>query len=107
MDIPSSVIGICLGALIGVITGAIFIYMLKSLSKAAVWLDGVKIVAEMLSIPTFWFGGPWVATKVLLSVQWQHVLPWYIALLAILFLVIATIPMLRFVVRMATETEGP
>lgn len=103
MDWASATIGGCLGALIGVITGSIFIFMLKSLSQAVVWGDGVKIVAEMLSIPTFWFGGPWVATKSLAALSWPLVLPWYIGLLLVLFLLIAMFPLARFVSLMSSK----
>lgn len=103
MDWQSATIGACLGALIGVITGSIFIYTLRSLSQAAVWSDGVKIVTEMLSIPTFWFGGPWVATQPLKSLSWPVALPWYLVLLLVLFLVVALVPLARFVGRVAGQ----
>jgi len=105
VDLASVTIGACLGTLIGVITSAIFVYMLKSLCQAAAWFDGFKIVGEMLAIPTFWFGGPWVATKLLNSLQWQVVLPWYTGLLAVAFLVIASKPIFRFVILMADQMQ--
>lgn len=101
-----AIIGVGLGVLIGVITGVIFIYMIKSLSNAVTWLDGVKIVGEMLTVPTFWFGGPWAATKLLTHVPWDVVLPWYIVFLTTLFFGIAWRPLIKFIVRTAKETEG-
>jgi hypothetical protein len=80
--------------------------MIKSLSKAVAFLDGVKVVTEMLALPTFWFGGPWVATRVLASVRWERALPWYIAFLAFPFFLIACVPFFRFVLRMARDTQG-
>jgi hypothetical protein len=101
------IIGIALGVLIGMITGAIFVFMLKSLHRASSWGEGLKVVGEMLAVPTFWFGGPWVATKALTSVTWPDVLPSYVVALAVVYTMMAVLPVLRYIARTADDIRGP
>lgn len=99
----ATIIGLALGLLIGIITGAIFVFMLKSLHRASSWGEGLKVVVEMLAVPTFWFGGPWVATKALTSVTWADVLPSYALVLAVVFTIVAALPVLRFIAQTADD----
>lgn len=107
MEFHRLAIGLPLGFLIGMITGAIFTFMLKSLYNTSTWVDGLKVIGEMLAIPTFWFGGPWVAAQALRGIEWQEVLPWYVLTLAVVFVILIAIPTIRFVARMAEKLKTP
>ena len=107
MAIQPMAIGLALGMLIGIITGAIFTFMLNSLYRTATFGDGMKVIGEMLATPTFWFGGPWLATRTLTNVDWANVLPWYAATLAVVFGILAVIPTFRFIARIAEKLQNP
>jgi len=100
---PSLLIGCALGLLIALVTGTIFVFMLKSLSKAITWGDGLKVVAEMLAVPTFWFGGPWIAARALTSLDWPKVLPPYALTLAVVFTILTSRVVFRYLKFVAQE----
>jgi hypothetical protein len=94
------VTGIALGLLIGILSGAVFIWMLNGLASAATIRDGLKMVVQILLIATFWFAGPWLARGALKEVRWPDILEPYAASLALTFLVISLWPLVRFILRM-------
>jgi hypothetical protein len=99
----TALIGIGVGALIGVISSVNFLFMLRTLSKAASWSDGLKIVGEVAAIPTFWFGGPWITTKIIPAATWQAMAPWYVSALTLVFLAIVVKPLILYTARIAQE----
>src|SRR5215204_2312314 len=58
----------------------------------------MKIVAQLLAVPFFWFGGPWVTTAVMKSVNLATIFTAYIYSLAVTFLLIIIFPTLNLVV---------
>jgi hypothetical protein len=75
-------LGITLGLLIGLLTSVLFVFLLKALVVNQGWATELKIIGEVLAIPTFWFGGPWLATKVLANLNWSDHIDAYAASLA-------------------------
>jgi hypothetical protein len=91
-------IGIALGLLIGVITGTAFLLLVLT----AKFTDAkaiISVVAEILAIPTFWLGGPWLTTTLMQQVDLNLILPSYLASLACTFLAAALYPLVRLVIR--------
>jgi hypothetical protein len=95
------VIGITLGILIGLVTGAVVILLLSTATSqdAKEFKAILSIAAELLAIPTFWFGGPWLTTKMLESVNLQEILPFYMAALVCTFTLIALYPIVKLIIR--------
>jgi len=98
-------IGITVGVLIGVVTGVILLVLLKTSHGARV--DNVSavaaIVSEMAAIPTFWFGGPWLTTKILLLVPLEDMINPYVVSLSISFLLFVSVPLFRWIGQSARE----
>lgn len=93
-------IGIPVGILIGIVTGTVFLLLLRTAFTGSPTLQDLgTIIAELLALPTFWFGGPWVTTQVLNLVDWTAIVTSYIISLLITFVLICLIPLLRLVWR--------
>ena|SRR5690242_4438798 len=104
---PSIILGLGMGALNAVLTAAIFLYMLRSLVITFSLVEGLKIITEVTGIGTFWWGGNWAGEKLLGQTDWGPILPWYALGLAVLFIVLTIVPLLRFVARIAEEVKRP
>ena len=101
-------LGIPLGLLIGVISGIAFMFLiLTAWSNSLNAKTILSIVAELLAIPTFWFGGPWLTTAMLKEVRLEAILPAYLTTLACTFLVIAVVPIFKLVVQMGHALGKP
>jgi hypothetical protein len=98
-------IGITLGFLIGLVTGAVVILLLRTaMVQDAKDIKAIlSIVGELLAIPTFWFGGPWLTTKMLVSINVGETLPSYMAALVCTFTLVALYPIVRLVIRTGSQ----
>ena len=56
-----------------------------------------EILTELLSIPTFWFGGPWLTGSLLHYVNLNAAVPYYMITLTVVFGTIAVLVLLKFV----------
>lgn len=99
------VIGIFVGVLIAVITGVILLVLLKTVHGARINNASavVAIVSEIAALPTFWFGGPWLATSLLQLVPLREFINPYIVTLCIAFLAFVSFPMLKWIGQMARD----
>lgn len=97
--------GIPLGILIGLVSG----YVLTLLLRTAVSIkepqvkDTLSVIGELFSIPTFWFGGPWVTGVFLKSVDRASILPQYMVSLAFTFLAIVIWPLIKLVISLGEQ----
>jgi hypothetical protein len=98
------VLGGALGVLIGVVTGFNFILLLRTAVRAKLGFGlFLSVAAHAAAMPTFWFGGNWLAGKVL---QDARVTDWatsYAVVLAITFLLVVAYPLARFVLVVGHE----
>jgi hypothetical protein len=102
-------LGIPLGILIGVITGIAAVFVIR-----AAWGSPknakpiLKLLAQLLAIPTFWFGGPWLTTTMLAQIELGKILPSYLVALACTFVGITLLPLFKIVVEVGNEigTKG-
>jgi len=103
-----NMVGYPLGILIGIITGVVlifFIRLLKQLIEKSQQDEKfqpnpstyTKIIAEMLALPTFWFGGPWVTTQFIQTIKLEEVLDSYLISLTFTFMLIIFKDILVFV----------
>lgn len=96
-------IGIPIGILIGVVTGTIFLVLLKTVHGANISnvASVAAIVSEISAIPTFWFGGPWVVTSFLNLVDLKEIINFYIISLALVFCVFVAFPVSKWIAQTA------
>ena len=107
-------ISVPLGILIGVISGTVILLLLRdatALNRSRYsWMErtfgrkrtsGVSLVAKILSLPVFWFGGPWLSTRLLVSLDWMELLPSYLITLVVTVVLIISYPLFRFVIKTA------
>jgi len=96
-----AMIGIPIGLLIGVISGVVFLLLVRTAwsSQKAVW----KVIAQLIAIPGFWFGGPWVTTTLFEQVDLASMLPYYASTLAVVFGLISFRVLLRIIAQIARE----
>lgn len=97
--------GIFIGILIGVITGIVALVLLRSANAAS--LENIsslaKITAEILAIPTFWFGGPWIASELLKAVPKAEMIDPYVASLTTTFVMVVLYPTYKWIMKLAGE----
>lgn len=93
-------VGIPLGVLIGVVTGGVAILLFRTGWRESDLAGLLKIIGQILAIPAFWFGGPWLTTTILASVDVDEIRSSYLISLAIVFVPLAGFP----VVRMSWDT---
>jgi len=99
------VAGVALGLLIGVTSGVVALVLLKTANTASVKEVSsiVALTSEILAIPTFWFGGPWVSTKLFALVPLAGMINPYIVSLAISFSLLVAYPIFRWVAQLGAE----
>lgn len=97
--------GIAIGILIGIISGTVALVLLKTANTASIKsaTSLIAITTELLAIPTFWFGGPWVASDFLNLVELDKIINSYIVSLATTFIVVVIYPIGRWIIQLAKE----
>jgi hypothetical protein len=93
-------IGIPLGLLIGIVTGLVVCLIIKTAWTAPrLSIKSVAtLVGQLLEIPTFWLGGPWISGSFLGEEKLTELLPYYISSLACTFGAISIYPLFNIVV---------
>lgn len=99
------IIGIPLGILIGTISGAVALVLIRTANsiRASNLKPIVAVTAEILAIPTFWFGGSWVTTKFISVSSIPDILNAYIVTLAITFSIFIFYPITRWIIKIGHE----
>ena len=89
-----TVVGAALGFFIGVLCGLAVLLLIRSVTAAVVtFKTTVAAISQLLALPTFSFGGPWVTSVMLQSADLGELLPSYTVALAITFAVVAGFPL--------------
>jgi hypothetical protein len=99
-------IGVSLGILIGLVTGLVVVLIIRGAWRIS--SDGgarslIPLVAEILAIPTFWFGGSWISGKLLTTADLENALPQYLLSLTCTFVPIAAYPLLQIIIAVGRE----
>lgn len=97
--------GIGIGLLIGLITGMVSLVLLKTANTASLNNPSsvIATTTELLSIPTFWFGGPWVTSTMLKLVELESMLSPYIMSLSFTFTIIIIYPIAKWILKLGEE----
>jgi hypothetical protein len=98
-------VGLALGLLIGIISGTVFLLLLKTAVSASDKGASsiVTLTAQILAIPTFWTGGPWLTTKLLEPVQVHDLINPYVGSLAVTFCFISLYPAARWIIQLGED----
>jgi len=97
--------GAFLGVLIGIVTGLVFALFLGAAYKADSIGGVLKVSPELLAIPTFWFGGPWVTTNFLSGTELDQLLDAYVVFLALTFTAFVFLPAVRLIILISRRIE--
>lgn len=93
-------VGISLGVLIGIVTGVVMILLISAATKTKLRArDIIPLTAEFLSIPTFWFGGPWLTTSFLKTVDLNDILESYMLSLVLTFVLVIIYSLIGLIIR--------
>ena len=98
-------VGLALGFLIGIISGTIFLLLLKTAvtasDKGASSI--VTFTGQLFAIPTFWTGGPWLTSKLLEPVHVQELINPYVGSLAVTFCLFSLYPAARWIIQLGED----
>jgi hypothetical protein len=98
------IVGLAIGLLIGVITGTVFLLLLKTANRPSE--KGVSIAtltSGILAIPTSWFGGPWLTSGMLRLVPMKELINPYLISLATVFSLISLYPAARWIIQLGEQ----
>lgn len=95
-------LGFLIGFLIGVITGTVFLLLLKTAVNPSERGGPLILIltAEILALPTFWFGGPWLTGVLLGGTSLNELIDSYAISLAITFMVMVSYPASRWIIHL-------
>src|SRR5580704_6520827 len=96
--------GSALGLLIGIISGTVFLLLLRTAVSASNKgaSSNVMLTAKFFAIPTFWFG-PWLTNKLLTDVKLGELADPYVVSLAVTFGLISLYPAARFILQLGED----
>ncbi len=102
-------VAIPLGILIGTISGLAAVLLIKVAFQGSLVVSILSAIGELLALPTFWFGGPWLTTRIIERVQLSEDI--YILSVALVFMIWVSFPMFRLVIVVGNmagkeETKG-
>ena len=97
---------VALGILIGLISAVPFVVSLRIgyrlLTAQEVSTASLsRLSASVLSLPTFWFGGPWLSSKVMTVLDWSDLAEPYIVSLASVFVLLSIVLVILLIARTA------
>ena len=102
-------IGIAIGFLIGFISGAVFLLLLKTANRLSEKGGTIIITftAELLAIPALWFGGGFLTGPVIQKLSSQlpegELFMYYVLSLAVVFCFFAAYPAARWIIHLGEE----
>lgn len=100
--------GIPIGILNGILTGMLSLAVFNVLLGATI-LNApaiLSLLGYLTGIPTFWYGGPWLATKILELVPLEEFIFPYVVSLTVSFILIVGYPFLRWIIRLGRPDDG-
>jgi hypothetical protein len=91
-------LGPALGFFIGLISGFSALLLIRTAAMGAATLKATLAeITQLLAIPTFCFGGPWLTSALFNNVDLDDVLPAYAISLSITFALVAGFPLIMLI----------
>ncbi len=109
----NEVTGAALGVLMGLVTGLDLQFLLLIASrvfkadKTASAKEVAAVTTQLLAIPTFWFGGPWLTHFLVQNIDPRQAVPYYVIALAIVFGMISYRGILKLIAYAEAEYKVP
>ena len=99
--------GIPIGILNGVLSGMLSLVVINALLGATILNASalLPLVGYLSGIPTFWFGGPWLATKILELVPLEEFIFPYVLSLTVSFILIVGYPFTRWIIKLGQSDD--
>jgi hypothetical protein len=93
-------VGISIGILIGIVTGSVFILLLRNAInlKKNQFKNLITIISGILTLPSFWFSGSWLSANLFNILELAEFYNYYILSLTITFILIASYELLRLII---------
>ena len=93
------VFGPALGFFIGLLCGMAVLLLIRTAAAARATLKTtVAEISQLLAIPTFCFGGPWLTSRWLEESQLDDALPAYVVSLSLTFALVAGYPLFKLII---------
>lgn len=98
-------VGIVTGIIVGVLVGIIIILLLRVGSEATInsVTAAMTIVAGFVAIPVFWLGGSWLGTGLLSPSNPELFGPPYMLSSLVVILLVAGLPVIKFISQSARK----
>ena len=94
-------IGGIVGVLIGFLTGVATLVVLYPIFSIKGYVPAGRraplATAQLLGLPAFWFGGPWLSTKLFSFIDLNIFLNPYIAFLAFTYILVVSYPLVQWI----------
>jgi hypothetical protein len=92
-------LGSALGFFIGIVSGVVVVLLIRTAITGATTLKTTLAeITQLLALPTFCFGGPWLTQRMLSSVDLAGLLPAYATSLAVSFVLVAGYPLAMLII---------
>jgi len=99
-------LGLALGFFIGVLCGLSVLLLIRTATTAKATLKTTTAeISQLLAIPTFCFGGPWLTSAVFTHLDTDGMLPPYACALSLSFALIAGYPLTVLIVATGHHVE--
>jgi hypothetical protein len=90
--------GPALGFFIGLISGFSALLLIRTAASGRATLKATLAeITQLLAIPTFCFGGPWLTSELFSNVDFDDVLPTYAISLALTFALVSGYPLILLI----------
>jgi hypothetical protein len=91
-------LGPALGFFIGLISGFSVLLLIRTAAAGRATLKATLAeITQLLAIPTFCFGGPWLTSSLFTTVDLDDVLPTYAISLSLTFALVAGYPLIMLI----------
>lgn len=100
-------IGIPLGILIGVVSGVIADVLIGTIRQGLDVQKALQVTGEFVAIPAFWFGGSWLSTRMLESIEPADIISSYMLALTVSFMLTVIWPLLNWVIQLGNWQAAP
>jgi hypothetical protein len=101
-------IGFAIGLLVGIVSGAIFLVLLRTMTLSRLGAGEVlTVIAQMSAIPASWFCGSWLTSALFAAIPLEELAPSYVGGLLVSFLAVVIVPLYYWLWRVARDWSQP
>jgi hypothetical protein len=94
-------VGALVGILIGTVSGVVTLVTIHPYLSIRGFVPAnsgaARIATQLIGLPAFWFGGPWLSTKLLGLVDLNDFLVPYVGMLAVFYIAVVSYPLVIWI----------